>query len=268
MWVEVTAANRDFVRKCFPDPAVWKVWLHGGVLMFRRGRPLHSPTFVTHGTPLSNVYEIVRHGIKVGPGTDTKVRIEVGNPGTGIFCIAGGDFASRVAQARKKSRSTACKEFYQFGEVSGWTTPCVLAWEPWDKVRKVSLKTYPNRTMKSCFPMDEGVVRQMPYNSCVFIRFSDLVNYIAIHNLPNPSQYMFCGGKTNDPLYWSTNHGMAPTCGCHVAIEDLPTSGWQLTKKAKVWFCPSCRQNDHEVQFWSEAPPAPPPSCEIDKIHV
>ena len=204
---------------------------------------------VTHGTALDNVCEIVRDGIKVGPGTDTKVPGE----GTGIFCIAGGPFDCRVAQARKKSKHRP------------GSFPAVLAWEPWHDLRKVSLKLYDDGTVKTCLPSAEGVARQMPFDCCIFFRMTDFVYYKAFDNLPNQKQYMLCGGRTkdgiHDPLYWSTMHAMEPTCGCHVAIEDLPTSGWQLTKNARVWFCQSCAMNRCRVQFWSEGsvPPPPPP---------
>ena len=83
----------------FPDAANWTVWNRGELYYFRRGSGSMS-RFVTHGTPLSIAYDIIRDGIRVGSGTHGGKK--------GFFCIDGGDEMNRVRDARDRSTANRC----------------------------------------------------------------------------------------------------------------------------------------------------------------
>ena len=135
-------------KECmFPDADCW-TWKHAGeVYIFTRGIKKHN--FVTHGTPLSLAYRILRDGIRVGDGHHKK------NRGTknGVFCIAEGLVKNRIANARDRSTSNRCTEFQKINWPCGWTVPCVLAWEPWPDTGVSYLKEFKtDGCWKSCLP--------------------------------------------------------------------------------------------------------------------
>ena len=121
-------ALAEAFRECmFPDADNWTWELVGEVHVFTRGIKKNDYNFVTHGTPLSLAYRILREGIRVGDGCHRKN----GRPMHGVFCIAEGSVKNRIANARDRSTSRRCTEFQKMNWPCGWTVPCVLAWEPW-----------------------------------------------------------------------------------------------------------------------------------------
>ena len=246
----------DFKSIMFPDPQNWQARCIGNVYVFMRGNL--GNRFVTHGTPLSIGYIIIRHGIRVGLGEHSKN----GKPMHGWFCVSGGSARHRISNARDRSTSNRCIEFQKNMWPTGWTVPCVLAWEPWPDTRVSTLVEYADGSWKSCIASNIGTLRDMPYNMCLVINGQELRTYSILQNIqPEAQLYMICGGKTwydarsrehRDPTYWAADdNNMPPSCGSSILVSALPTSDWIRKKKSKVWFCPSCIANSCYPAFWS-----------------
>ena len=226
--------------------------------MFTRGPPLRDDRFVTHGTPLSIAYAVLRDGIRVGRGEHSKN----GRPMHGFFCIDGGSVRNRITHARDRSTSSRCLEFQNNMWPTGWTVPCVLAWEPWPDSEVSHLQKFKDGSWKSCIPSDIGIQRSMPYNMNLIINAQELRSYVALQGIQLQAQlYMVCGGRTkwdaagteqHDSLYWAADrNNMPPSCGRCILAFALGTSAWRRKKQSGVWFCPSCTDNDCSVAFWS-----------------
>ena len=251
-------ALAEAFKECmFPDPGNW-AWEHvGEVHAFTRG--IKKNNFVTHGTPLSLAYRILREGIRVGDGHHKK------NNGTmhGVFCIAGGSVKNRIANARDRSTSSRCTEFQKINWPCGWTVPCVLAWEPWPDTEVSYLEAFADGCWKSCLPGSIGDCREMPYNVSVFVHSGELQSYTSLQELHESgahSHTMVCGGRTwwdaheerhDNALYWSEDtNNMPPSCGRSVPVAGLGAAGWKKTP-SKLWFCRSCSANHCSVLYWS-----------------
>ena len=236
----------DFKNDVFPDAHNGTARRAGNMVVFTRGDPLGSARFVTHGTPLSIAYDILREGIRVGCGKHAKNA----KPMHGFFCMDGGSARNRIANARDRSTSNRCLEFQVYNWPTGWTVPCVLAWEPWSDTNVSHLTQFADGCWKSCIPSDIGTQRHMPYNMSLIINAQELRFYTVLQDIQLEAQYMICGGKTwwdahgteqCDPIYWaSDNNNTPPSCGRCIFVSALPTSAWTKTKGSKVWFCPSC----------------------------
>ena len=123
-----------------PDPANWNCWRLEGLYYFRRGSGSFE-RFVTHATPLSIACDIVRDGIRVGPGRHGGKRV--------WLCVEGGSVRDRVTDARDRTTSSRCEEFKKFRFPMRWTVPCVLAWEPWPDTTVSHLEQFTDDCYKS-----------------------------------------------------------------------------------------------------------------------
>lgn len=241
----------------FPDPHKWTATRSGDVYVFTRGPPLLHGNFVTHGAPLSIAYNILRQGIRVGSGEHAKN----GRPMHGWFCMDGGSARDRIHNARDRSTSNRCLEFQQKQWPTGWTVPCVLAWEPWPDTAVSHLERFTDGCWKSCIASDIGTQRDMPDNMSLIINREELGSYIDLQNIePEAYFYMVCGGKTRtdadgkeqlDSTYWAADsNNMPPSCGRCILASALRNSGWSR-KKSKVWLCRSCNNNHCNPVFRS-----------------
>ena len=252
-WKGVQSSTDDFKKAVFPDPEKWLPFRNGDVFVFIRGGMDvgKGVPYVTHGTPLSILYEILREGIRVGPSTHR----QKGEDMAGWFCIDGGRERDRIECARYKSKSGKCTEFQRDGVLSGWTVPCVLAWEPWPDTEVTHLKRYKSSTChKSCIEGKMGKMKNMPPKCAVFINKLELDKYRELQELGDSNDlYMICGGKRNDNLYCNKlSNNMAATCGNAVLNTELEgDDDWSL-KESGCWFCTRCNENRCKPNFWSD----------------
>ena len=253
MWPVVEAD--DFKESMFPDPHNWTARCIGEVYVFMRGSLGHH--WVAHGTPLSTAEQILRDGIVVGSGEHSKN----GRPMHGWFCMAGRSAHHRIANARDRSTSNRCLEFQLNKWPTGWTVPCVLAWEPWPDTKVSHLKQFADGCWKSCIASNKGTQRHMPYNMALIINSAELRSYSVLQDIqPEAQLFMVCGGKTwldahgeeqSDSTYWAADsNNMPPSCGRRMLASALSTSDWSR-KKSHVWFCRSCNDNLCNPVFWS-----------------
>ena len=265
--LSVTACcSDDFKESMFPDAHNWAAGHIGTVYVFTRGPPLcEDHHFVTHGTPLSVAYTIIRDGIRVGSGEHSKN----GKPMHGVFCMDGGPARNRITHARDRSTSNRCLEFQKNMWPTTWTVPCVLAWEPWPDTVVSPLEEFSDGCWKSCIAGNIDTQRDMPYKMSLIINYGELASYKVLQEIqPKAQLYMICGGKQwwgedwtdqRNLTYWADDmNNMAASCGRCILDSSLQTSAWRKSRKGKVWYCPSCKANCNlqlnvgSSGFWSE----------------
>ena len=164
---------------------------------------------------------------------------------------------------RDRSHSNRCEEFQLLKFPSGWTVPCVLAWQPWPGTHANHLERFHDGCWKSCIPADIGTVRAMPHKCAVFVNAAELGKYVQLQRLtPSNHLYMMCGGKSwrndkcVDNCHWAKDsNNMPPTCGNVVLITEMrPDGGWSR-KDSGCWFCGSCNGNGCRSVYWSHTLP-------------
>ena len=255
---DALADTDAFKNSVFPDAHNWTAKRVGEVVTFTRGPPICSHDhFVTHGTPLSIAYIILRDGIRVGYGEHAKN----GRKMHGVFCMDGGSARDRISNARDRSTPSRCHEFQIKMWPTAWTVPCVLAWKPWPDTYAAHMERFTDGCWKSCIPGNIDTQRDMPYNMSLIINGGELQSYTALQDIqPETELYMVCGGKTwwdadgteqRDSTYWAADSNNIPaSCGRCILASALRTSAW-IRKKSKVWYCPSCNDNRCSPVFWS-----------------
>ena len=265
---DALADTDAFKNSVFPDAHNWTAKRVGEVVTFTRGPPICSHDhFVTHGTPLSIAYIILRDGIRVGDGEHAKN----GRKMHGVFCMDGGSARDRISNARDRSTSSRCHEFQIKMWPTAWTVPCVLAWKPWPDTHAAHMERFTDGCWKSCIESTIGTQRDMPYNMMLIINSGELHSYNVLQDIMYPPKnkihvgpaaqlYMICGGKTwwaddgneqRDSTYWAKDtNNMPPSCGRCIIASALETSAWSR-KKSKVLYCPSCHGNHCSPVFWS-----------------
>ena len=115
----------EFKNVMFPDGEAWQqkpLRDYEGMLCYCRGDPMQDPfVLVCHGCPLSVAWCILRNGFTVGNGQHRKN----GTARHGIVGISNGGLFERLLLARDRSTTNRDTE-WKFG-ISGWSTPCVIA---------------------------------------------------------------------------------------------------------------------------------------------
>ena len=235
--VQSGSPERDFKQELFPDSGEWR--FHGSLAhnenwaCYCRGDPLRdTDALVCHGCPLSVAYRILREGFVVGAGHHSKN----GTTRKGVFVVSGGWLPERVRLARNRSTTKRDTE-WQHG-VSGWSTPCVLAFP----AGRVTTLEALGCCYKSVIEGPEGAKIRLPVDMALCLKRGEYARYTKLPALLLSGGVMMCGGKDadgcRDPLYWAYNHNMSPSCGRVFNIDDRDrASSWLLTKGANIWFC-------------------------------
>ena len=162
----------------------------------------------------------------------------------GIFCVSNGDLFERLLQARDRS-TTNRDTHWKFG-ISGWSTPCVIAFPAASD--DITTLGRIGQCQKSCVEAPVGSSMQLPTDVMLCVCKPEYTRYRCLP--PIHDQHMMCGGKEQrgevDPLHWARDdNNMRPSCGRTSPMWLLrsPGSPWSRTKRGHIWFCSSaCRE--------------------------
>ena len=158
-----------------------------------------------------------------------KQGVRLFNPGSHLF--------ERLKSAR--NRSTTCRDTEWMHGVSGWSTPCVLAFPV--QSEKITRLHSIGECTKCVIKAPPGSRMQVPTDIMLCLHRDEYDRY---RNLPNLSDdFMLCGGSEHlgiyDRLHWARlDNNLAPSCGRTCCVHFLrSSSSWLRSKQAHVWFC-------------------------------
>ena len=195
---------------------------------------------------MSVAWCILRNGFTVGNGQHRKN----GTTRHGIFGISNGGLFERLLLARDRSTTNRDTE-WRFG-ISGWSTPCVIAFAAACVVAKLGRI---GECRKCCIEAPVGSSMQLPTDAMFCLMKPEYMRYRLLPSLHEP--YMICGGKEHlgvvDPVYWASgDNNMRPSCGRTCSLRSLRSGNtdWVKSKAGHIWFCSlACR--DQLTHRWT-----------------
>lgn len=211
-----------------------------------------------HGTSLSTAQKVFIEGFRVGPSTD--------GGRTGVFVIGWNGEEDRsdglcFDLARERAKSWLCTEWQLFDAPSLWSMPVVLMFQH-PKVDVDILKQFSNSlAAKWVIRRDPGTYLPRHGSLRLMLDVDGYGAWLRLHYLTTlvsnsrcfsrkvlkdeeGENLVMCGGKVNNPYYWTKVHSMSTSCGRTCRVKDLDIANWGYAINApaykRIFRCPSC----------------------------
>ena len=209
-----------------------------------------------HGTSLTAAHKVFEEG---GLLAQSKHK-----GSTGVFVIgkqkqADYSLAFNWRSARDRAQCYLCTEWTSHGAPSAWSMPVVIMFPHMMAEIKYlkDLSVYPSA--KYVINRDVGDYVQLPKDGLrLLVDYDEYWAWRLVHDVHQCSvplrilrdhtseDLLMCGGRIDDPFYWSTARKPEASCGRMCRVRDLERSYWTHAKNApvenRIYRCPLCKK--------------------------